>query len=192
MNGEAFGEQTDIFCKMGLQNANTQYTFGTAEMVFVHPTFLYESLWNFAGFAIAALLTKHKKYDGQIFLIVFGWYGLGRMFIERLRTDSLYIPGTELRISEVLAGLIFVLAAAALIYFAIKKPQKALYYKAPAKKDSQKESSESEVINKIKDGFKKTVEKASAFIKSLTSSEKKSENEKEEKSDSEDSDGSDK
>ena len=132
MNGEAFGDRVeDLFCRMGLQNQNTAYTFGTSEMVYVHPTFLYESLWNIAGFLLAAFLTKKKKYDGQIFLIVFGWYGLGRMFIEGLRTDSLYIPGTELRISQVLAAAIFIVCSALLIYLAIKKPTVALYHKAP-------------------------------------------------------------
>ena len=138
MNGEAFGGETDIFCKMGVKNGLSFSTFGTTEMVYVHPTFLYESLWNFLGFALAFYLTKHKKYDGHIFLIVFGWYGLGRMFIEGLRTDSLYIPGTELRISQVLAGLIFIAAAACLIYFAIKKPSKPLYIKST--KETPKET----------------------------------------------------
>jgi phosphatidylglycerol:prolipoprotein diacylglycerol transferase len=91
MNGEAFGALTDGFFRMGIDNSLSYYTFGTAEMVYVHPTFLYESLWNLLGFALVNLFYKHKKYDGQIFLCVFGWYGLGRMFIEGLRTDSLYI-----------------------------------------------------------------------------------------------------
>ncbi|MBQ8322002.1 MAG: prolipoprotein diacylglyceryl transferase [Clostridia bacterium] len=131
MNGEAYGYECDWFCRMGLQSANTAMDFGTSEMVYVHPTFLYESLWNFLGVALVVLFAKYikKQYDGQLFLMIFGWYGLGRMFIEGLRTDSLYIPGTELRISQVLAGIIFVCATAILIYFAIKKPNKPLYVK---------------------------------------------------------------
>lgn len=127
MNGEAFGGITDWFCRMGIQNYNSKNTFGVTEMVYVHPTFLYESLWNFLGFAIAALLHKHKKYDGQIVLFVFCWYGFGRFFIEGLRTDSLYIPGTSLRISQVLGAAIFVVTLAMLIFFAIRKPEKTLY-----------------------------------------------------------------
>ena len=129
MNGEAYGYECDWFCRMGLQSANTAMDFGTSEMVYVHPTFLYESLWNFLGVALVVLFARYikKQYDGQLFLMIFGWYGFGRMFIEGLRTDSLYIPGTELRISQVLAGIIFVCAAATLIYFAIKKPNKPLY-----------------------------------------------------------------
>ena len=132
MNGEAFGYETDWFCRMGLQNALTGY-----ELIYVHPTFLYESLWNFLGFGLANLYIKlvGKKYDGQIFLMVFGWYGLGRMFIEGLRTDSLYskIFGIEFRTSQVLAAVILIVCAAALIYFAIKPPKKPLYFKQPAK-----------------------------------------------------------
>ena len=131
MNGEAFGTETDIFIRMGIQNHNSYTTFGTSEMVFVHPTFLYESLWNILGFTLAALLTKHKKYDGQMFLLIFGWYGLGRMFIEGLRTDSLYtnLFGWEFRTSQVLAAVIFAVALAAMIFFAIRKPTAPLYYK---------------------------------------------------------------
>ena len=126
MNGEAFGYETDWFCRMGLKNALT-----ANELIYVHPTFLYESLWNIVGFVLINLFYKHKKYDGQIFLMVFGWYGLGRMFIEGLRTDSLYttIFGWEFRTSQVLAGIILVICAAALIYFQIKKPNKKLYIK---------------------------------------------------------------
>ncbi len=131
MNGEAYGGITDWFCRMGLKNANTLGDFGTTDIVYVHPTFLYESLWNLFGVLGVYLFARyiHKKYDGQLFIMIFGWYGLGRMFIEGLRTDSLYIPGTELRISQVLAAVIFVLASAALIYFQIKKPNRPFYYK---------------------------------------------------------------
>ena len=133
MNGEAFGYETDLFCRMGLNNSLTNYT-----TMFVHPTFLYESLWNFLGFALVNLFYKHKKYDGQIMLLVFGWYGLGRMFIEGLRTDSLYVPGTEIRISQALAAVIFVACAALITYFAIKKPVKPLYFKQSKKKEVKK------------------------------------------------------
>ncbi len=130
MNGEAFGYETDIFCRMGLKNALTG-----GELQYVHPTFLYESLWNIFGFLLVNLYAKYirKKYDGQLFIMIFGWYGLGRMFIEGLRTDSLYIPGTEIRTSQLLAGIILIAAVVALIYFAIKKPNKPLYYKTNTK-----------------------------------------------------------
>ena len=125
-NGEAFGYETDWFCRMGLNNALTGF-----QTLYVHPTFLYESLWNIVGFVLVNLFYKHRKYDGQVFLMVFAWYGLGRMFIEGLRTDSLYttIFGWEFRTSQVLAGLILALCGGLLIYFQIKKPSKKLYIK---------------------------------------------------------------
>lgn len=129
-NGEAFGSETDIFCRMQLRNALTNY-----ETICVHPTFLYESLWNILGFTLINIFYKKKQYDGQWFLVVFGWYGLGRMFIEGLRTDSLMFLG--LRVSQVLAGIIFIVATALLIYFAINKPEKDFYFKQAIDKQSK-------------------------------------------------------
>lgn len=146
MNGEAFGEITDSFIRMGIRNVNTFYTFGTREMVYVHPTFLYESLWNVIGFIGINIFYKHKKYDGQIFLMIFGWYGLGRMFIEGLRTDSLYLFGTSIRVSQALAGVLFVVCAAFLIYFAIKKPNRPFYKMATAGANGNEKSEAVEQI----------------------------------------------
>lgn len=157
MNGEAFGYDTDWFCRMGLQN----YLTG-GELKYVHPTFLYESLWNFLGVLLVYLFAKFivKKYDGQLILLTFGWYGLGRFFIEGLRTDSLYIPGTDIRISQALAGVIFICCLALLIYFFIKKPTKPLYHKEVV--EGQEERNEEIPF----------IEK----IKKLVSSKKKSDN----------------
>ncbi len=98
MNREAFGAQTEIFCRMGL----TQPGGAT---VYVHPTFLYESLWNLVGLLFLIVWEKRgrRRYDGQCALIYFFWYGLGRAWIEGLRTDSLYIGGTGLRVSQLLS-----------------------------------------------------------------------------------------
>ncbi len=126
-NGEAYGYQTDIFCRMGISNINSILDFNTSEMVYVHPTFLYESLWNLLGFILINIFFKHKKYDGQIMFLVFGWYGLGRMLIEGLRTDSLYFFGTGIRTSQLLAGIIFVGMLGLLIYLHIKKPKKEIF-----------------------------------------------------------------
>ena len=149
MNGEAFGYETDIFCRMGLQNVLTG-----GKLMFVHPTFLYESLWNLLGVLLVYLFAKFigKKYDGQLILLTFGWYGLGRMFIEGLRTDSLYIPGTEIRTSQLLAAVIFIIFAALLVFFAIKKPTKPLYVKVAAEGENKNGSNKSEdlLISKIK------------------------------------------
>lgn len=83
MNAEAYGSETDIFIRMGIGRGDNA--------IFVHPCFLYESLWNILGFILINIFYKKKKYDGQIMVAVFGWYGLGRMFIEGLRTDSLWV-----------------------------------------------------------------------------------------------------
>lgn len=106
-NGEAFGEQTEIFCRMGLQHNNW------SQMYYYHPTFLYESLWNLIGFGLINLVYRKKKFDGQIALMYFAWYGLGRMFIEGLRTDSLYLGA--FRVSQLVAGVSFVVCAVLLV-----------------------------------------------------------------------------
>lgn len=86
----------------------------------VHPTFLYESLWNLLGLVLLILLfRKGRKFNGQVFLCYVIWYGAGRTVIEGLRTDSLYLFGTGLRISQVI-GILSVVAAAVL-YLVRKK-----------------------------------------------------------------------
>ena len=101
MNAEAHGTETDIFCRMGIKN-----DLGITH--YYHPTFLYESLWNIVGFALIFVFQKKKKFDGEIFLWYVSWYGLGRMLIEGLRTDSLYIGSTGIRVSQLLAFCLFV------------------------------------------------------------------------------------
>ena len=130
-NGEAFGSQTDWFCRMGLKNVVSYHTFGTTQTVYVHPTFLYESIWNLIGVLGVYLFAKKigKKYDGQLILLTFGWYGFGRFFIEGLRSDSLYIGETGIRVSQGLAALVFLVLSGLLIYFAIKPPKRPLYCK---------------------------------------------------------------
>jgi phosphatidylglycerol:prolipoprotein diacylglycerol transferase len=120
-NREAFGAETESFLRMGLLNAYT------GEITYHHPTFLYESLWNALGFVVLHFLSKKPEFDGQIALGYAFWYGLGRTFIEGLRTDSLYIPGTSLRVSQLLAALSCLAAAAVLVYFILKPPAKRLF-----------------------------------------------------------------
>ena len=116
INREAFGGVTDVFCRMGL-------TVPGSETIYVHPTFLYESLWNFAGLiALYILLRRGKRqYDGQFFCLYIFWYGLGRSWVEGLRTDSLYIGSTDIRVSQLLAIVSAVTAAVILIINARKK-----------------------------------------------------------------------
>ncbi|MGI5935742.1 MAG: prolipoprotein diacylglyceryl transferase [Oscillospiraceae bacterium] len=101
INREAFGAETRVPWRMGLTPAGSDVTF------YVHPTFLYESLWNALGLLLLHILSKknRRKYDGQMFIYYMCWYGLGRLYIEGLRTDSLYLPGTDIRVSQLLAGL---------------------------------------------------------------------------------------
>ena len=119
-NGEAFGGIVSeghplYFMRMGLISSNTMSDFDTDSMVYVHPTFLYESLWNLAGFILINIFYKKKKFNGQIACMYLAWYGFGRFFIEGLRTDSLYIPGTEIRISQLVGILCFVIFGGLLI-----------------------------------------------------------------------------
>ncbi len=107
-NREAFGAPTDSFFRMGLYNTTTN------AWEYYHPTFLYESVWNLVGFVILASLCGKRKYDGQVALGYAAWYGLGRSFIEGLRMDSLYWG--PFRVSQVLAAITCVAAAAALIW----------------------------------------------------------------------------
>lgn len=89
----------------------------------VHPTFLYESLWNLGVLLLMLLYYKHKKFEGEIALFYLGGYGLGRAWIEGIRTDQLFIPGTQVPVSQVLAVMLFVgsLAADIAIRFYLKK-----------------------------------------------------------------------
>ncbi|MBO5953856.1 MAG: prolipoprotein diacylglyceryl transferase [Oscillospiraceae bacterium] len=112
-NREAFGAATDSFLRMGLFNTRT----GAVE--YYHPTFLYESLWNAAGFVLLHFLSKRRQYDGQIALGYVAWYGLGRAFIEGLRMDSLMWG--PFRVSQVLAMVSFLAAGTVLVVMGFKK-----------------------------------------------------------------------
>ena len=107
-NREAFGAETTSFLRMGLMNGYT----GT--VTYYHPTFFYESVWNALGFLLLHHLSKKRQYDGQIALGYVAWYGLGRAFIEGLRTDSLYWG--PFRVSQLLAATSCILAVAVLLW----------------------------------------------------------------------------
>ena len=119
-NREAFGAATDSFFRMGLLNDKT----GIVE--YYHPTFLYESLWNLAGFVLLHFLTDKRKYDGQIALGYALWYGLGRAMIEGLRMDSLYWG--PFRVSQLLAAVSCVAAAITMLVFYLKPRDPAKLY----------------------------------------------------------------
>lgn len=139
-NREAFGAETESFLRMGLYNTFTGLT------EYHHPTFLYESLWNIAGFVALHFLSKKRQYDGQIGLGYVAWYGLGRAMIEGLRTDSLYWG--QLRVSQVLAAISCAAALGVLIWQMFKKhdPQKLFVHQnpLPEKKKGKEKPEETE------------------------------------------------
>ena len=122
MNREAHGAITDSFFKMGIADAAGNVTY-------YQPTFLYESVWNLVGFVALHFYSKRRKFDGEVFLLYLAWYGLGRAWIEGLRTDSLYLFGTGIRVSQLLAALSCVAAIAVLVYVrVVRKPQPEKLY----------------------------------------------------------------
>ncbi len=129
VNIEAYGGVTALpwrMCSESIANEllwkglvdSTQYQQILDGTLGVHPTFLYESLWNLLGFLILVLIArKGRRFNGQLFLSYIVWYGLGRAAIEGLRTDSLYFFNTGLRTSQML-GLVS--AATAVVLMAVR------------------------------------------------------------------------
>ena len=118
MNREAFGSETTLPWRMELLTR-------AGEAVDVHPTFLYESLWNVVGLLlIVFVVSKARRFDGENTWFYFLWYGLGRFWIEGLRTDSLYlfdwtIGGQPIRVSQALS-LAMVLVSSFMLLYHIK------------------------------------------------------------------------
>lgn len=118
-NQEAFGTNTDA--PWGMMSWTTASFIANHDLIDldqfspVHPCFLYESIWCLIGFIGLHLYFKHRKFDGEIFLIYIGWYGLGRFFIEGLRTDSLYIG--QIRVSQLVAGTCVIASIILIIVF---------------------------------------------------------------------------
>lgn len=119
VNQEAFGTNTDLpwgmmsYSTMSYIAENDNLGGTVSAYAPVHPCFLYESLWCIFGFLFLHFYMKHRKFDGEVFLMYIGWYGLGRFFIESLRTDSLYLM--NIRVSQLVAGTC-VLASIVLIF----------------------------------------------------------------------------
>ena len=115
INREAFGGLTDLPWRMRLWVSSYQY-------IEVHPTFLYESLWNLAGLLLMLfVITKGRRFDGENTWFYFLWYGLGRAWVEGLRTDSLYLfdwtfMGQPIRVSQALSLVMAAVAAVMLFY----------------------------------------------------------------------------
>mgnify|MGYP000880469923 CR=1 FL=1 len=121
LNREAFGAETALPWRM-------QLTTTAGELVEVHPTFLYESLWNVIGLLlIVFVVSKARRFDGENTCFYFLWYGVGRFWIEGLRTDSLMlVPSIGLRVSQLVAGIAVVVGIAAEVYFTRKFKGKPL------------------------------------------------------------------
>jgi phosphatidylglycerol---prolipoprotein diacylglyceryl transferase len=120
MNREAFGEYTNNLFAMALPVDAVRFSEVSDTMIDniiqgtnyiqVHPTFLYESLWNLCLLGFLLLYKKHKRFQGEIVVLYLGIYGLGRFWVEGLRTDQLLLGSTDLAVSQVLATLLVVFA----------------------------------------------------------------------------------
>lgn len=150
MNVEAYGGVTDAPWRMCSEKIAQELLYEKqigAEVyeqivdgvLGVHPTFLYESLWNLLGLVLLIVLfRKGRKFNGQVFLCYVIWYGIGRTVIEGLRTDSLYFFGTGLRTSQ-LVGVISVIAAVVIYVVRLK-------FAGPADQPIQKKADQNECI----------------------------------------------
>ena len=134
-NREVFGEYTNNLLAMRLPidsvrawdisaNIAAHIADGT-NYIQVHPTFLYESLWNLAILCMLILYRSHKKFDGEICLLYLGGYGLGRFWIEGIRTDQLYIMGTHIPVSQVIAAICVIASVAVDVAIRIRMKKKA-------------------------------------------------------------------
>ena len=133
-NREAFGDYTDGLFAMRLPVDAIRYSEITSKMaenmeagvnyVQVHPTFLYESLWNIGVLALMLLLWKKKHFDGEMTLLYFAGYGIGRFFIEGLRTDQLQIGNTGIAVSQMLGITLFFTAVVVESVVLVKKYKK--------------------------------------------------------------------
>ncbi len=140
VNGEAYGWSENI--------ENLPWRM-VVNGITAHPTFFYESMWNLIGFLLINFIYKKKKFTGQCFLMYVSWYGLGRGFIELLRTDSLYIFDT-IKLNSVLGFTAFVLGAATLVFMYIRSKKSVSEYDrykaayAEAEEEKQQETTECE------------------------------------------------
>lgn len=134
-NREAFGQYTNNIFAMRIPIAAVRSSDISAELaahvaedgvnyIQVHPTFLYESMWNIILIALLIFLEKRKKFEGEVLLLYLGGYGLGRTWIEGLRTDQLLFPGTQVAVSQILAAALVIFAILADMIIRYKKNKK--------------------------------------------------------------------
>ena len=129
-NREAFGEYTDNLFAMRLPLDAVRSTSDVTEKMWahletidgvdyiqVHPTYLYESIWCLLVLVLLFIYLRHKVFDGEVFLVYLAGYGIGRFWIEGLRTDQLLLPGIGLPVSQVLAGVLVMVSVILIIVF---------------------------------------------------------------------------
>ena len=136
MNREVFGEYTDSLLAMRLpidavrssdiSESIASHIIEGTNYIQVHPTFLYEGLWNLALLLFMLVYRQHKKFQGEMWLLYLGGYGLGRAWIEGIRTDTLFIPHTTIAVSQVLAAVLFVAALIADLAVRIRLKKRGL------------------------------------------------------------------
>ena len=135
MNREVFGDYYNGLFSMQIPISNVRDRSDITENIAshipeganyinVHPTFLYESVWNLFIFVLLLIYRKHKKFDGELCLLYLGGYGLGRFIIEGIRTDTLLIPGTTLPVSQVLALVMVIFAIVSDVFVRIRLKRK--------------------------------------------------------------------
>lgn len=127
-NREAFGEYTNNLLAMQLPVSavrkneitsamwNHVVTIGGVEYIQVHPTFLYEGLWNFMVLLFLFWFRKRKKFEGELFFCYLAGYGVGRFWIESLRTDQLLLPGIHVPVSQLLSAVLVIVSLSVIIY----------------------------------------------------------------------------
>ena len=136
MNREVFGEYTDSLLAMRLpidavrssdiSESIASHIIEGTNYIQVHPTFLYEGLWNLALLLFMLVYRQHKKFQGEMWLLYLGGYGLGRAWIEGIRADALFIPQTTIAVSQVLAAVLFVAALIADLAVRIRLKKRGL------------------------------------------------------------------
>ena len=166
-NQEAFGANTDkpwgMLSWKTASFVSDHYDTLTDVDAFkpIHPCFLYESMWCLLGFILLHLYFKHRKFDGEIFIMYAGWYGLGRFFIEGLRTDSLYLG--QVRVSQLVAGTCVVASIILWIIFRSATKRSGSYkffYETEVSKTQLAEYAGYEDMQKEKKELKKKIDEA--------------------------------
>jgi phosphatidylglycerol:prolipoprotein diacylglycerol transferase len=205
-NHEAFGYNTSLpwgmssgkiqqqlteLSSQALANGSQQLASKLSPNYPVHPCFLYESLWCILGFVLLAWFMKHRKFDGQLFLMYIGWYGLGRFFIEGLRTDSLMLG--NIRVSQALAAICVITSVILLIVIGQKVKNKGddyvLYCDTEESKQLLKEAEEKYNKNKHKDVDTVSKNETEEFVSSDDVSAVQTENNSNEENNEEENNG---